>query len=267
MASLKSLMSLAGRCALITGAAGNLGTIMSETIAELGGDLILIDLNESSLVSLSTKIKLNYNVNVKYYVVDLENKSQRRKLITAINCSKKNLNIIINNAAFVGSDSLPGWSTIFENQSTETWKRAFEVNLTSIFELCRDLNNKLKNQAGSSIINIGSIYGMLGPNWDLYAGTDMGNPAAYSASKGGLIQLTRWMATTLGPNIRVNSISPGGIYRDQEKNFIKEYLKRTPLKRMATENDFRGVIAFLAGDMSSYLTGQNIVVDGGWSAW
>ena len=93
----------------------------------------------------------------------------------------------------------------------------------------------------------------------------MGNPAGYSVSKGGLIQLTRWLSTTVAPEVRVNSISPGGVQRDQDKNFIERYENITPLNRMATEEDFKGVVAFLASTMSSYITGQNIVVDGGWS--
>ena len=95
----------------------------------------------------------------------------------------------------------------------------------------------------------------------------MGNPAAYSVSKGGLVQLTRWLATTLSPKVRVNAISPGGIFRDQPKNFVSRYEKRTPLQRMANENDFRGVIAYLASDMSEYVTGQILRVDGGWGEW
>jgi len=95
----------------------------------------------------------------------------------------------------------------------------------------------------------------------------MGNPAAYAASKGGLIQLTRWLATTLAPAVRVNSVSPGGVARGQSEDFIKRYVSRTPLGRMATEEDLKGIVALLASDASAYITGQNIMVDGGWSAW
>jgi len=95
----------------------------------------------------------------------------------------------------------------------------------------------------------------------------MANPAAYAASKGGLLQLTRWLATTLAPKIRVNAISPGGIARNQPSSFVERYEARTPLGRMATEDDFRGAIAYLASDMSAYVTGQNLRVDGGWGSW
>jgi NAD(P)-dependent dehydrogenase (short-subunit alcohol dehydrogenase family) len=95
----------------------------------------------------------------------------------------------------------------------------------------------------------------------------MSNPAAYGASKGGLIQLTRWLATTVAPEVRVNSISPGGIFRNQPESFVKRYIEKTPLTRMATDDDFRGVIAYLTSDMSKYVTGQNLIVDGGWGIW
>ena len=95
----------------------------------------------------------------------------------------------------------------------------------------------------------------------------MGNPAAYAASKGGLLQLTRWLATTLAPDVRVNAVSPGGIFRGQPQAFVERYTSRTPLGRMASEHDLRGAIAYLASDLSSYVTGQNLAVDGGWGVW
>jgi len=101
----------------------------------------------------------------------------------------------------------------------------------------------------------------------LYEGTAMGNPAAYAASKGGLLQLTRWLATTLAPAIRVNAVTPGGIFRDTPDAFHSRYVERTPLKRMATEEDLKGAFAFLASNQSQYVTGQNLIVDGGWTAW
>jgi NAD(P)-dependent dehydrogenase (short-subunit alcohol dehydrogenase family) len=149
----------------------------------------------------------------------------------------------------------------------ETWRRALEVNLTAVFDLCQRLTPLLQKSKGANIINICSIYGQYGPDWRLYEGTTLGNPAAYGASKGGVIQLTRWLATTLAPAVRVNSISPGGISRGQAEEFVARYVSRTPMGRMATEDDFRGAVAYLASDLSSYMTGQNLAVDGGWGAW
>ena len=179
----------------------------------------------------------------------------------------ENLNVLINNAAFVATSDLQGWSAPFEQQTVVTWRLALEVNLTAVFDLCQGLTPMLRASRGANIINICSIYGEHGPDWRLYEGTTMSNPAAYGASKGGLMQFTRWLATTLAPDIRVNSISPGGIFRNQDPRFVDRYTARTPLRRMATENDFRGAVAFLASDLSAYVTGQNISVDGGWRVW
>ena len=107
------------------------------------------------------------------------------------------LNILINNAAFVGTSGLEGWGVPFEAQSVETWRRALEVNLTSVFHLCQGFTPALRQSGNGSVINVASIYGAYGPDWQLYAGTTMGNPAAYAASKGGVIQFSRWLATTL----------------------------------------------------------------------
>jgi NAD(P)-dependent dehydrogenase (short-subunit alcohol dehydrogenase family) len=174
------------------------------------------------------------------------------------------LNCLINNAAFVGTDQIKGWNGAFENQSASTFGRALEVNLIAAFDLSKSFAQILNTSGGGVIINIASIYGISAPDWGIYKGTEMSNPAAYGASKAGLIQLTKWLASTLAPNIRVNSISPGGIFRDQPNEFIERYISKTPLGRMATEADIQGAIAYLASDMSKYVTGQNLVIDGGW---
>lgn len=265
--TIQELMNLNGRLALITGAVGCLGSVMAETLAELGADIILVDRPESDFKSLSDSLKTRWGVKVWDYQCDLENNEQRIKLLETIKKEHKTLNILVNNAAFVGTSDLKGWGTTFENQTVETWRRALEVNLTAPFHLCQGLAPMLKESIGASIINIGSIYGESGPDWSLYEGTDMANPAAYGASKGGLMQLTRWLSTTLAPTIRVNAISLGGIFRDQPQIFVKRYEERTPLARMATEDDFRGAIAYVASDLSRYVNGQVLTVDGGWSVW
>jgi NAD(P)-dependent dehydrogenase (short-subunit alcohol dehydrogenase family) len=267
MSTIRDLSNLKGRRALITGSTGALGRIISDTLAELGADLVLLDRPGSDLDIMSACLRERWNVNVECEVCDLENQTQRTELMASLKGSGKGLNILINNAAFVGTSDLTGWSVPFEQQTVKTWRRALEVNLTAIFDLCQGLTPLLKEAHGANIINIASIYGITGPDWGLYEGTSMSNPAAYGASKGGLIQFTRWLATTIAPHIRVNSISPGGIFRSQPATFLRRYEAKTPLGRMATEDDFRGVIAYLGSDMASYVTGQNLVVDGGFGVW
>lgn len=263
--SISELSNLKNRTALITGATGHLGNIISLTLADLNCNLILVDKDLDDLNKLKFKLKKN-DIKIDVLASNLEIEVNRNTLIKNV-YDKGSLDILINNAAFVGDSKIGGWNVSFENQSLETWRRAFEVNLTAIFHLSQKLSALLKASKHASIINIASIYGVFGPDFKLYENTDLGNPAAYSASKGGLIQLTRWLATSLAPNIRVNSISPGGIERNQPESFKEKYILKTPLKRMAKEDDLIGIIAFLASDMSCYMTGQNISVDGGWGIW
>lgn len=267
MTTIKQLADLKGRRALITGATGCLGRVMADTLAELGAELVLVDRPGSDFETLAQTLSRQWGVRVEHRNCDLEQQTQRAELIAWLKNSGEGLNVLINNAAFVGTSELQGWGVPFEQQTVETWRRALEVNLTAAFELCQGLSPLLKAAEGASIVNIASIYGQYGPDWSLYAGTSMSNPAAYAASKGGLIQFTRWLATTLAPHVRVNAVSPGGIHRNQPEVFVDRYEARTPLGRMATEDDFRGVIAFLASDLSLYVTGQNLSVDGGWGAW
>ena len=267
MTTFKSLSDLSGRTALITGAAGGLGKVFAETLAELGCSLVLVDLPSTDLDELSKELQASWGVNSVAFSCDLEKDADRKNLIKNVLHDYDQLNVLVNNAGFVGSTNLEGWNTSFENQSIETWRRAFEVNLTAPFELCQGFASLMQKSRGASIINIASIYGHLGPDWRLYEGTEMGNPAAYSSSKGALIQFTKWLSTTLAPTVRANAICPGGVLRKQPKEFVARYERKTPLGRMASEDDLRGVIGYLASDLSAYVTGQNISVDGGFSIW
>lgn len=265
--TIAKLMSLRNRRVLITGAAGGIGRVIAHTVAELGADVFLVDRPGASYGSLIEEIEKAWGVEVRAIDCDLELQADRDHLIESVVRQGTGLDVLINNAAFVGTTGLRGWGTAFEQQAVETWRRALEVNLTAAFDLSKGFAPLLKQSKGGNIINISSIYGAYGPDYSLYADTSMGNPAAYAASKGGLIQLTRWLATTLAPQVRVNAISPGGVFRNQPQAFVERYEARTPLKRMATEDDFSGAIAYLASDLSLYVTGQNLAVDGGWGIW
>jgi NAD(P)-dependent dehydrogenase (short-subunit alcohol dehydrogenase family) len=267
MTTVAKLMNLKGRQALITGAAGHIGRVIAETLAELGADLLLVDRPTANYGTLIEEIERDWRVKVQTFDCDLELQQDRDRLVEAILQRGGGLDVLVNNAAFVGSSALQGWLADFELQTIETWRRALEVNLTAVFDLSKGFGPILKQSKGGSIINIASIYGSYAPDYSLYEGTEMGNPAAYAASKGGLIQLTRWLSTTLAPQVRANTLSPGGVLRNQPRVFVERYKARTPLLRMATEDDFRGAIAYLASDLSRYFTGQNLAVDGGWGVW
>tara|TARA_B100000795_G_scaffold257686_1_gene231146 strand:+ start:360 stop:1163 length:804 start_codon:yes stop_codon:yes gene_type:complete len=267
MRTLNQLMSLKGRIALVTGACGFLGQAICETLAEQGCDLILLDLPGAKFQDLRDKILNKYEVKVSSLEIDLEDPASRSEAIAQILNENETLSILINTAALVSTTPLEGWIEPFESQSLETWDRALNVNLSSVFHFTRDLFPIIKKSGHGSIINIGSIYGVVAPDYSIYESAGMGNPAAYAASKGALVQLTKWLSTTLAKDIRVNCVSPGGILRGQPDSFVEKYKNKTPLQRMATEEDFKGIIAYLASDLSEYVTGQNIMVDGGWTTW
>lgn len=261
------LQSLRGRTALITGGAGHVGAAFAETLAELGARVAVVDLRETAAAAVAKRVQRAFGVPALGLGVDLADEQAVRALPGLVANAWGRLDVLVNCAAFVGTSALPGWAVPFERQSADTWRQAIEVNLTAVFCLTQAAAPLLAHSGHGSVVNIASIYGMVGPDLRLYQGSSLGNPAAYAASKGGLLQYTRWLATVLAPRVRVNAITPGGILRGQPKSFVTAYTRRTPLGRMACEADMKGALAYLASDLSSYVTGQNLVVDGGWTVW
>lgn len=259
---LPKMCRLDGRRAVITGGAGHIARAITAIFLKVGAELILVDRDADALAQA---VKDAPAGRVRAVVADLEKPEAAAALIQDALGAGGSLDILVNNAAFVGTSGLTGWAVKFEDQSVDTWRRALEVNLTAPFVLIQALAPSLAASGHGSIINVGSIYGVVGPDMSLYEGFDMGNPAAYAASKGGLLQLTRYLAAVLAPRVRVNMMSPGGISRGQPEAFVTRYEARTPLGRMAREKDLQGVALFLASDMSAYMTGENLMVDGGWT--
>lgn len=259
---LNKLFNLKGRTSIITGASGFLAEKISYILADLGSDLILITRNNKFINRYDEKIKKKYpKTKIRKIKCDLSKEKQRKELIKKLNNQK--INILINNATFK-DNNLIGYASKFKNQSVKKWRESLEVNLTAVFHLSQGFSNNLIKSGNGSIINVSSIYGLYSPDWDIYRGVKLGNSSAYASAKAGVIQLTKWLSSTLSPNVRVNCISPGGIARNQPKKFVNAYTKKTLLKRMAKEEDLIGAFAYLASDASSYVTGQNIIVDGGW---
>jgi NAD(P)-dependent dehydrogenase (short-subunit alcohol dehydrogenase family) len=267
MRSIKSLSDLSGRVALITGGAGHIGSAIGEALAEAGASIAVADITEVRAENVAGHIAETYKTAAAGFAVDLETESEVRDLPRRLRERFGRIDIIVNCAALVGTSGLEGWAVPFAGQSTQSWRRALEVNLTAPFALVQAAAEDLRASGHGSVLNIASIYGLVGPDWRLYEGTDMGNPAAYAASKGGLVQMTRWLATTLAPDIRVNTIAPGGVFRNTAEQFLERYVARTPMARMGTEEDLKGAALFLASDLSAYVTGQCLPVDGGWTAW
>jgi len=267
MRTLRQLTDLRDRVALITGGAGHIGHVIGESLAELGASVAVLDIDQTAAGAGASEIAHSYKVKTLAMAVDLTD-------ITAVQSAPKRvvaefgrLDIVIHSAAYGGDTRFPGWAVPFDEQTIEAWDRALRVNLTSAFALAQAARQPLIDSGHGSIVLISSIYGLVGPDMSLYEGTTMNNPAGYGASKGGLLQLMRYLATVLAPQIRVNAISPGGVWRQQAEQFHARYQSRTPLGRMATEEDLKGAAAYLSSDLSSYVTGHNLVVDGGWTVW
>ena len=158
------------------------------------------------------------------------------------------------------------WGKLIEDLPVEAWRENVDSHLNGYFLCCKHVLGVMKSQQFGSIVNLASIYGFLAPDFSIYEGTNIVNPIGYSAIKGGIINLSRYLASYYGPkNIRVNCVSPGGIYDNQDPVFVEKYIHKTPMKRMGIPDDISPVICFLLSEGSKYITGQNIVVDGGWS--
>lgn len=263
MKTIAELANLAGRRAILTGGAGNIGQAVAETLIELGAQVAIVDLDKTACAERAGAL----GVNAFPLACDLANERATRDAVRTVIGSFGGLDILIHCAAYVGTTQAPGWGVPFDQQTVAAWDSALRVNLTAAFILAQEAREALCASGHGSIILFSSTYGIVGPDMGLYAGTAMANPAGYGASKGGLLQLTRYLATVLAPRVRVNAISPGGVWRNQPAVFRERYEARTPLKRMASEEDLKGAIAFLASDLSAYVTGHNLVVDGGWTAW
>jgi NAD(P)-dependent dehydrogenase (short-subunit alcohol dehydrogenase family) len=259
--------SFAGKTVLITGATGHLGREISRAFAGLGSNLILVDLYPDSLQELSSDLSEVFGVAVSVYACNFSDPEARKKVIDAVSADFDAIDVLINNAAFVGTSDLSGWSVPFDKQLSSVWPQVFEVNLTSVFEFAQGLSGNLRKSGSGAIVNIASIHAHVGPDWGLYEGTEMASPAAYAASKAGMVNLTKWLSTTMAPQVRVNSVSPGGIFRGQPTAFVEKYIARTPMGRMAIESDVVGAVLFFSSDSSAYITGQDLCVDGGYSVW
>ena len=265
------IISLAGKIAIVTGANGLIGKHHCFALSEAGA------------IVIATDTKLD---KIEEYICDLPTKGDSYQLdVTdnnSINCflhyviSKYNkIDILVNNAAI--NDMFENPKSVleeskYENYPLKLWQHSLDVNLTGVFLMCQVFGKQMAQQGHGNIINIASTYGIVAPNQDLYVDENgkqlFYKPPAYSVTKAGIIALTKFLAAYWGKNgVRVNSLSPGGVENNQTEVFVTKYSERTALKRMAFPTDYKGAIIFMASDASNYMTGENLVVDGGFTIW
>ena len=264
--SIAELSRLDNRVALLIGGAGYIGREIADGLAEQGANIVVADLDGAMADQISTELQSRHGTKTLALKVDLSVQTEVETIVPKVLEKFGRIDVLVHLAALVDPE-LEGWTCKFEDQSPDIWRRGLEVNLTSAFLLAKACAPPIRASGHGSMIFFGSTYGVVGPDWSIYNNTNMGNAAGYAASKGGIIQLARWLSTTLAPEIRVNSLSPGGVFRGHVDSFRNSYSQRTPLGRMATEEDYKGATLFLASDMSAYVTGHNLMVDGGWTAW
>lgn len=262
--TIKDLQNLDGRIAVVAGA-GHIGKSCAETLAELGADVALADIRDES--AFAAGLQATFGVRSVYVPADFSSSDSTKALPALVADALGMIDIIIYAAALTGTSNSDGWAVPLADQTTAAFEAGMRVNVSAAFELIQAARPVLSTNRVASIVLFSSIYGLVGPQRDLYDGTTMENPVGYGASKGAMKQLVRYFASALAPAVRVNAISPGGVFRGQPKVFCDRYSERTPLKRMATEEDIKGSVAFLASDLSNYVTGHDMVVDGGWTAW
>ncbi len=254
--------SLKGKVALLTGGAGLYGRQIVASLAEAGAKVYIASRGIEALEKVA-KEECARGFDVTALKLDLGSDESIEALHSKIMSENKHIDILVNNA--VTRCACVGW-----DKSLEYYDESLHVNASALFKLTYVFAEEMKKQQSGSIINIGSMMGMVGVENANYAGTDMGqNPSPiYFYEKGGMMNFSRWAASILGEyNVRVNCLSPGGFQTpNQPKEFVKNYSARTQLGRMANATDLKGIIVFLASDASTYITGTNIPVDGGYTA-
>jgi NAD(P)-dependent dehydrogenase (short-subunit alcohol dehydrogenase family) len=260
------LFDLSGRVVIITGAAGNLGSKYAEGLTQAGANVVLTDIDYVACRQLGKQLEKKYSIKNLAMKVDLNKKSSIKNMILKTTKKFSKIDILINNAAYQGNSKTR--KIKFEDFPLNEWNKAISVNLTGIFLTCQEVGKVMVKQKYGNIINISSTYGLVAPDQRIYGISGQNAAAFYSATKAALLNLTRYLASYWNrTGIRVNSLSPGGVENSQESNFIKKYSEKTMLGRMADKNEYVGAIIFLSSDASSYMTGSNLVIDGGWTAW
>jgi NAD(P)-dependent dehydrogenase (short-subunit alcohol dehydrogenase family) len=265
------LFSLQDRVAIVTGAVGLLGRNHCRALRDAGARVVAVDLNEKACQGLAAELgggSLGVGSDI-----------TRRDSVDALKArvleAFGRIDVLVNNAAINDMFESPAAGaelSRFESYPLELWQRSLDVNVTGTFLCCQSIGAEMARKGSGSIINIASTYGIVAPDQSLYQKPDgtqsFFKSAAYPATKGAVIALTRFVAAYWGKaGVRCNTLSPGGVENGQEPYFVANYSRKTPLDRMSKPTELAGALVFLASEASSYVTGSNVVVDGGFTAW
>jgi len=262
--SVQALFDLKGRIAVVTGGAGHLGHAISEALAECGSLVFTASKNISKKHERFNALKAKFPKQIRALTLDIGSSEAIRAAFTQVVYKCGKIDILVNNAYFGGPGKL-------EEISEDSWQQGIDGTINSVFRCTKEIIPFMKKTNGGSIINIASMYGMVSPVPEVYSDSGYDNPPYYGAGKAAVIQFTRYTACHLAKyGIRVNTVSPGPFPNDEVKKneaFIRRLKEKVPLGRMGIPSELKGVIVLLASDASSFITGVNIPVDGGWTAW
>lgn len=265
MIKLNNLFDLKGKTALVTGGAGLLGGEIADALAELGANIIIASRNQEACEAKCKQLESEFSdIKTKALYIDLTDKKSIVECVEQSESEFGSLDVLVT-CAWSGRKN--SWETI----NDEDWNHDIEVCLNGVYRLIKAATEPLKRTKGV-VLNIGSMYGHVAPDYRLYEGVPQANPPSYGAAKAGIIQLTKYLGSFLAPyEIRVNCISPGPFpfehVIDQFPEFKQRLCDKNPMARLGKAHEIKGAAAFLCSDASSYMTGQNICVDGGWSIW
>ena len=263
---------LTDKVVVLTGGAGLLGSCLVSLLTVQHSTVVVVDVNQSALDQLSKSLPQSARDTVSIICADISTPTVPMEVIKTCLDRHGHIDVLINNAASK-SDNVTDFFTSDEDFAAETWRAVLATNLDGAFFMSQAAGREMLGQGHGNIVNIASIYGIVGPDQRLYDGSEylghqISTPAAYSASKAGLLGLTRHLATVWGPRgVRVNAVTPGGIESGQNDRFQKSYGAKVPLGRMAAVSEIANAVLFLVSEQSQYLNGHNLVVDGGFSAW
>ena len=270
----QDLFSVQDKIVIVTGGLGQLGRQFSLALVDRGAKVAIFDIQVSEQKVAERFGERHTEDNLLFLLVDITRRDSIEAGLGQINARWGVPHALINNAALDSPSNAPSEENgPFETYPESSWDKVMEVNVKGIFLCCQVVGGQMAEAGRGSIINICSTYGIVSPDQRIYeyrcaGGAPFFKPVAYSASKSALLNLTRYLATYwAGRNVRVNTLTFGGVFNNQDEQFLKGYCARVPLGRMAREDEYNGAIIFLVSDASSYMTGSNLVIDGGWTAW